>query len=207
MNFTKIKWILGISLVFLLILATNLIDRKSYHQMKDTVENIYEDRLVAKNILFEISLLTQEKVLAIAQSDTAFFQTRNGKVNDRISELSDKYEECDLTPKEAEAFEVLQTNLEDLKGLESGYLQIEDPELKAEREAAMLKDLKKIEENFVTITEIQLEEGKRQMFVGKQAVESIELLNKMEFYLLVVLAVIVQIIVLYKRRTTKKAEN
>jgi len=51
--FNKIKWTLGILMVFVLIVTTNLIDRNNFVRVKDSVVSIYEDRLVAKNLILE----------------------------------------------------------------------------------------------------------------------------------------------------------
>lgn len=71
--FNKIKWILGISVVFLLIITTNLIDRNNFITVRDSVATIYEDRLIAKDIVFDISLLINEKKLANVLEDSIFF--------------------------------------------------------------------------------------------------------------------------------------
>jgi hypothetical protein len=44
--FNRLKWILGILMVFVVILATNLLDRNNFLRVRDSVVAIYEDRLV-----------------------------------------------------------------------------------------------------------------------------------------------------------------
>jgi hypothetical protein len=70
--YNKIKWVLGILMVFVLIVATNLIDRSNFIQVRDSVVTIYEDRLIANDLIFEISKLVQEKEIAVALSDSIF---------------------------------------------------------------------------------------------------------------------------------------
>jgi len=50
--YNKAKWILGILMVFVLIIATNLIDKNNFLKVRDSVVTIYEDRLVAKDLIF-----------------------------------------------------------------------------------------------------------------------------------------------------------
>jgi len=52
--YNKVKWVLGILIVFILILATNLIDRNNFIRVKDSVVTIYEDRLIASDLVFEM---------------------------------------------------------------------------------------------------------------------------------------------------------
>lgn len=59
--YNKIKWVLGIFMVFFLIVATNLIDRDNFIRVNNSVQTIYEDRLVAQGLIFEFSTLIQEK--------------------------------------------------------------------------------------------------------------------------------------------------
>lgn len=70
--FNKIKWVLSILMVFVLIVTTNLIDRNNFIRVKDSVVTIYEDRLIAKDLIFEMSKAVQEKEVAVAASDTTF---------------------------------------------------------------------------------------------------------------------------------------
>src|SRR5690606_29299306 len=72
--YNKIKWILGILMVFVLIITTNLIDRNNFIRVRDSVVTIYEDRLIANDLIFEISKLVQEKEMAVAMSDSVFFE-------------------------------------------------------------------------------------------------------------------------------------
>jgi hypothetical protein len=42
-------------MIFILIITTNLIDKSNFTRVKDSVVAIYEDRLIANNLIFEIS--------------------------------------------------------------------------------------------------------------------------------------------------------
>ena len=66
--FTKIKWVLSVLLVFFLILATNLIDKDNFRRVKNSIVTIYEDRLVANDLIFELSQLVHQKELAAAKT-------------------------------------------------------------------------------------------------------------------------------------------
>lgn len=52
--YNKLKWILGITLIFVLIIATNLIDRNNFVRISNVVTTIYEDRLIASDLIFEM---------------------------------------------------------------------------------------------------------------------------------------------------------
>ena len=75
--YNKIKWTLGIILIFVLIIATNLIDKNNFVRVRDSVVTIYEDRLIANDLIFEILKSVQQKELAILLSDSTFFENQN----------------------------------------------------------------------------------------------------------------------------------
>ena len=51
----KIRWFLAVSLVFVVVLATNLIDKNNFEKVEQSVDNIYNERLLAKEILLELA--------------------------------------------------------------------------------------------------------------------------------------------------------
>lgn len=57
----RLKWVAAFLLVFVLIIGTNLLDRRHLQQMEATVESIYEDRLVAKELIFKMDRIIHEK--------------------------------------------------------------------------------------------------------------------------------------------------
>jgi hypothetical protein len=194
----KVKWILGISVVFFSILATNLIDRMSFQRVKDSVVAIYEDRLVAKDLVFELSLLVHEKEVAQASNDDAFFSDRNAAVNDSIEQLTIKFLRTEMTEREARVFNNLQLNLVKLKSIENSMT------LEKELEKGDFKSqVVRIKENLHDLSKIQLIEGKRQVFLSERAMDTVDLFTKLEISFLIVLAVLVQIIVIYRPKQSK----
>jgi hypothetical protein len=186
--FNKIKWVLGLSLVFILILATNLIDRDNFRKVRNSIVTIYEDRIVANDLLFEYLQLIHEKELAVASSNNTFFATRNQEVQREIASLTEKYRTTKLTNKEASVFESLQNDLAELEKMEAAS------EVNSE---AYRTRLSATQEKLSELSKIQLKEGKNQMTLSKEAVADVELFTQLEIYFLFFLAIIVQIIVLY----------
>ena len=126
MIFNKIKWFLGISMVFFLIVATNLIDRQNFREVRDTALGIYDDRLLTKNVLFKLSMLTHEKALANARMNINYYNGRNKEVDRLIWEQIDAFHEAGLNPKEAKIIERLETALKKMEQLEMKYVENPD---------------------------------------------------------------------------------
>ncbi len=187
----KLKWVLGVLLVFFLILATNLIDRDNFRRVKDSIVTIYEDRLVANDLIYELSLLIHKKELAIASSDNDFFEGPNERVNEKIDIMIEKYLTTKLTDREARIFGLLQVDLNNLYKIEAAA----DLDINAYQDQLSI-----IKDNLYELSKIQLEEGKNQMLISKEAFKDVELFTRLEIYLLIFLAIIIQVIILYKPR-------
>ncbi|MDH7911125.1 MCP four helix bundle domain-containing protein [Winogradskyella sp. SYSU M77433] len=191
--FNKVKWILGILIVFVLIITTNLIDRNNFVRVRDSVVTIYEDRLIVKGIIYDISKTIQEKELAVAKSDTSFFDAENPKINKELEVLISNYEKTKLTDEENKNFNDLKAHLKDLKASEQQFI---DSELSDK--SAINNDINAIKANLDDLSRIQLDEGNKQMAISKRAIDTVELFTQMEIYFLIFLALLIQIIIIYQ---------
>ncbi len=191
--FTKLKWILGIVIVFVLILGTNLIDRDSFVRMRDSVVTIYEDRIIASDIIFDMSQLIHDKEIALATGNTAFYSSNNQSINDRLADLSSRYDHTTLTEDEQLVWRRVKSSINqlkerELKFAESGFV---DP-------VPVQGQIDKIHEHLEALAKIQVVEGERQKNLSQEVVDTVELFTHIEIYMLVFLAVLVQIIILYR---------
>ncbi len=184
--YNKIKWVLGILIVFVIIVCTNLIDRNNFIRVKDSVVTIYEDRLIAHDIIVEMLIKVQEKELAYATKDSSFFEEKNSEVNTKLNGLISRYEQTKLTTEEQEYFEQLKTNFETLFTIESSSTPLQNSGV-----------MKSIKENLNHLSKVQLNEGNRQMTISKRAINTVELFTEIEIYLLAFLAIVIQIIIMY----------
>ena len=193
MNFyNKIKWVLGILMVFILIITTNLIDRTNFTQIRDSAVTIYEDRLLAKNYIFEISKLIHKKELALAKEDAAFFKQGNKLINSSIKDYIDKFENTKLTTKENKVFENFKNDFQNLEESESKFLSNND---NGSKKIESL--ITKLKTNLDDLSHIQINEGKRQISISEKAISTVELFTRLEIYILIFLAIVIQIVVMY----------
>lgn len=191
--YNKIKWVLGILVVFMLIITTNLIDRNNFLRVRDSAVAIYEDRLVAKDLIFDLSKSIQEKEIAVALADSAFFIERNDQINIDIQQLIASFEKTGLTREEGNLFKEFKENLQTLRKSEAEYI------LRGFSEKGdLINQFTVLRENLDDLSDIQMSEGKRQMTISIKAMDTVELFTQLEIYMLIFLAVIIQIIILYK---------
>ncbi len=199
MNKEKIKWFAGLLLVFFVILATNRIDQANFNKVEDSIVTIYEDRLVVKDLIFKIGSLLEEKRMALATSDTAFFRQRNAVVNAEIDHLLRLFRETRLTEAEDRTLTSFGKQMENLQTDET---ELGNPgTLMATNELGIQLDI--LKRQIQTLSEIQLSEGKRQLLIGSQAIQSSKLLLQVELIVLIVLALGIQFLVLPKPRKEK----
>jgi hypothetical protein len=190
--FTKIRWVASILLVFFIVLMTNIIDRDNFNRLSYSVTTMYEDRIVASDLLFDISKIIKEKQIATLTSDINFFQNQNDKLNQEIDQLVANYELTKLTEKERLTLNQLQAELKVLKQKEKSPGNLSNAEV--------LKSIKKIDEHLYKLSKIQLQEGKQQLFISNRAKDTIRLYTQAEIIFLILMAVLVQIIILYKQK-------
>ncbi|UKM65053.1 MCP four helix bundle domain-containing protein [Flavobacteriaceae bacterium GSB9] len=196
--YNKIKWVLGILMVFVLIVATNLIDRNNFVRVKESVETIYEDRLIAKDLIFEMSQAVQEKELALVLPDSVFYKGQNAKVNQAIQGLISTFETTKLTLEEGDVFDTLKENFKALKEEEASFVNSSFTD-----KNRVTKRVAEINGNLQVLSDIQITEGKRQMSITKRALDTVELFTQIEIYILVFLAIVIQIIVMYKPKRSE----
>jgi hypothetical protein len=200
--FNKVKWILGILIVFVLIVTTNLIDKNNFIRVRDAVVTIYEDRVVASDLIFDLSKSVQEKEIAAALLDTTFFYNRSEQLDKNILELLSRYDQTKLTKKEKKTLNNLKSDFEDLKISENILINSNFIEKRS-----FFNTISDIQENLYNLSKIQLSEGKRQMSISKKAVDKLEIFTQIEIYLLAVLAIVIQIIILYKPKQRQETNS
>ncbi len=198
--FDKIKWVSAVLLVFFIILTTNLVDRHNFNSLRNSIVTIYEDRIVASDLIFEMGLLIQEKEMALASENASFFQERNEKVNLEFQQLIAQYKETKLTDEERAIFSNLKENVNRLKQKEKASDNFEE----GNREA-LFKTISNIVQDLYDLSKVQLKEGRREMERSKRAMETVTLFTQIEIIILIVIAVLIQILILYNPSKKRKS--
>ncbi|MEK6481523.1 MCP four helix bundle domain-containing protein [Catalinimonas sp. 4WD22] len=191
--YNKIKWVLSILLVFIIVLTTNLIDRDNFNRLRQSIVTIYEDRLIVNDLIYEMTSLIQDKQIALLKSDSVFFQQQSRQINNKIEAIIARYEETKITQEEGIIFDRFKENIERLADIEAEYMASG-----FENEESMMNQIITLKENLYDLSKIQLKEGKRQMDFSQRTMDTIELFTQIEIIFLVVMAVLIQIIILYK---------
>ena len=182
-------------MVFAIVLTTNLIDKDNFNRLRYSVNTIYEDRIVANDLIFDMVLLLHEKEIAIERADSIFWKKKNDETNQDITKLIERYEQTKLTYQEEIAFTRLKRDLQKLTKIEKSYL---DSGLGTGVKVDMLYVIGDIKQHLSDLSKVQLEEGKKQLLLSNETMEDIDFFTQAETIFLIVLAVLVQIIIMYK---------
>jgi hypothetical protein len=196
-HFQKIKIAAASLVVFLLVLATNIMDNNHFDIVQRSLETVLDDRLVAKDYIYKISRQIHLKNKLLYTSDSEQMAKANQKANDSIQTLVAKYAATELTPKEAQYFESLENNLDKLFQLEKQLYSNSSSDQVAAIEKAETY-FTRISSNLDVLSEVQLAEGKRQIHYSNRAIENSNLIARLEIGALIVIGLIIQIFIFFK---------
>jgi len=159
---------------------------------------IYEDRLVVKGLIFDMTNILHEKELAIVRNDSLFYKNKVGQLNNEMDLLISKFENTNLTKQERKSLDDLKDEHRTLVQKEKGLTHFDEKKLEV-----LKAGIVRLQDNLKSLSNIQLKEGRKQMSISKKAVSTVELFTQIEIYFLVFLAIVIQLIVMYQ---PKKSE-
>jgi hypothetical protein len=136
-----------------------------------------------------------KKELAYITNDSIYLKSENDRINAEISDLLVLFDRTKATEKEVVILNDLRENHASLILLESSLL-IQDTLYSAN----CVQIFSAINANIVELANEQVKEGRIQKFNARTAVDSINLFSKIEIYMLIILAILLQGIILYSPR-------
>lgn len=193
----KIKWIAGLLIVFVLIISTNLLDRREFKTIKQAVTNIYEDRMVTQDLIFKITLLLEEKSIALASSDAAFFVSKNNKINTEIVQHVKEFRTTNLTDEETKNLTDFQSHLEDLIKLEPQFTDSNSASLSRQTRQVLADPVADLKQELYELSKIQMQEGERELKYATKSADRVSSVATVEIGFLVIIGLIIQFIILY----------
>ncbi len=191
---------LALAVVFLLVLATNRLDHRHFSTVQNTVNSVFEDRVVAQDYIYRLNNLFQEKRLFLGLYDSL---AEGSRENAHIDELLTDFGNTKLTTKESFYFKELQKNFEGLSALEQSINNCTDGMTENSR-VKMESSLQRIMVNLNDLALTQLTEGRQLTETAKKSLDTNNLLSNLEIIFLIVIGIVVQVIVFYPTKKTKK---
>lgn len=179
-----------------LVYAMSETNLNSFNNVKNSIEEIYEDRLVVNGMIYELAGFLHAKEVALASQDYDFFANQNTKINKQAFVIIDAFKKTYLTDFEAFTLEHFETGLHELVALEQEISFSDNRPIDTDAIATLMIDLKELNRDLDKLSEIQLAEGKNKLAISKKAAESMDTYRSLEKYFLIITAVLIFIIIL-----------
>lgn len=187
----RIKIGLAFAIVFLLVLATNRLDKRRFVTISNTLTSVYEDRLVAKGYLYELNTIfhEQEKLL-VTSSDTV----PQNVYHNTVKSIIEAYKSTKLTNEERSAFSNFQQHFKELQVLEESASDVQSEDIKP----VLLRQINRIQNDLDVLAKIQLDEGESLTKFAQSSLETSSNISKIEIAVIILIGIVVQFIIFYK---------
>ncbi|WP_421876432.1 MCP four helix bundle domain-containing protein [Marinoscillum sp.] len=194
----KLKAVTALIVVFLLVLATNLMDKKHLEMVENSLTSVYKDRLLAKDYLYKISRQLQQKRNVLRQQDLNQIERTIEAADDSLQTLMNLYEQTKMTGDEHQRLLELKHIEDNLIRKENLLFNTKDQvEMEAVKEEVILTHedmILKIDQLFA----IQMKEGKRQIDNSNRAIDRSNFIAQLEIGALIVIGLILQFLIFFK---------
>lgn len=172
---------------FLLVLASNLLDRKYFSTIQETVKSIYDDRIVVQDYIYQLQDMAHEK-------EIAFIKGENLEENKDIKVLLNDFSKTKLTRDEARLLKQLDHQFAGLEPLE---LAISTKDVSQAEKVKALDQLDRIHRTLDGLERIQLEQGGVLTQLSEKNLRVNKMLSNLEIAFLTIIGVSILILVFY----------
>ncbi|RED97913.1 MCP four helix bundle domain-containing protein [Marinoscillum furvescens] len=174
--------------VFILFLMTCVLNKVHLTQLEESLEAIYQDRLMANGYIYQLADLLHQKEALLVTADS-YQAEQNLQLNDSIASLISSYEKTRLTKEEAQVFEALKKHLRIAEKLEA----------QNEAQPALVATIKtrygNAQNALHQLSGIQLYEGKNVLKASNQTIASNRMTVQLEIGLLIILGLMIHFVV------------
>lgn len=193
----RIRAGVALVIVFLLIIATNQIDSHHFSIVRNTLTTVYEDRILVKNYIYNISRLLDKKQNALRFENPGQLDSLNSASNDSIRTLVSKFGKTYLTEQEAVHFQSLENSLNSLFNYELQLnTDIVDDKLPTIDVIDNYYD--RIFQDLDALSKIQIEESQREIMQSNKSIDTSDLISRIEIGVLIFIGILLQLLIFLK---------
>lgn len=192
---SKIVFVLGLLFAFLLIFFSGRANLTHYEKIQHSIEEIYEDRLVVKGFIFELSSLLHQKEIANISGDKSFYTHTNPSVNLEMEKLLDAFRKTKLTHLEKQTLDKFSEDFNNLRSVEKKITQSDQDHLSRPQATLISEQFRNLHNDLKTLSKIQLAEGKHKLDVSKRASKSMRVYARVENVMLLIFVILVLAII------------
>ncbi|WP_422083366.1 hypothetical protein [Ulvibacterium sp.] len=186
-----------LAIAFLLVLASNRLNRRNFSTVEHTVNSVFEDRVVAQDYIYRLNNLFHQKEMSLEVSEREELQS---VADDNIVPLFENFAKTKLTQDESVYFKRLKENYWELQKLEKAFFADQEPKAGLGiKEMEVL--LKKINENLNRLSEVQLSESLQLTQLSQKSLKMNQLLSMLEVVFLVIIGILFLLIVFHREKS------
>lgn len=189
--YNRINIGLALAIVFLLVFATNRLDKRHFETVQNTVISLHTDRVIAQDLIYKMNLIIYNKQLSLLGENS---KNVSNNLNDDFNLLIENFSETKLTKKESQIFEKLQGDFKTLTNLETKKL---------ENKEELLANINIIKSDLIKLSEIQIKESKSLTSIAQKSLDTTNLMSNLEIGFLVLIGLIIQFTIFYRVKKSK----
>ncbi|TMM32398.1 hypothetical protein FDT66_02725 [Polaribacter aestuariivivens] len=184
---------LSLAIVFLLVLATNRIDKRHFETVQNTLNTIHNDRILAQDYVYKMSGILHQKRILLLDS-TAI--DKEIVLNTQFETLIDVFAKTKLTTNESKKFKSLQKNFNELN-------KIEQSNFNSGNNKNVTKYLDALETDLNNLALIQVSESKNLISIAQKSLDNNKFISNLEIGFLILVGFIVQFVIFYRVKKQK----
>lgn len=194
--YNRINIGLALTIVLLLVFATNRIDKRHFETVQNTITTLHTDRVVAQDFIYKMNtIIYQKQLLNLEES------AKNSDLTEDFYALLENFEQTKLTQKEAKIFEKLKTDFAQLilteKKVAEGSMQKD----------LLINSLNSIKIDLVDLSEIQISESELLTSLAQKSLDTNNLMSNLEIGFIILIGLLLQYTIFYRVKKTKKTLN
>lgn len=183
--------------VFLLVFATNRIDKRHFETVQDTLKTVYEDRVVVQDYVYKMNNIMHQKQLQLKDSSTTDNQNN---LNKEFATLINVFSTTGLTRNESKTFNDLKRNFENLKRTEIKT----DGSVNSKK---LIQNIEVIKTDLNNLALIQVSESRTMIGVAQKSLDTNKLISNLEIIFLILTGVLVQFTIFYRVKTSNRVSS
>lgn len=192
---TKIKIGMSLLMVLFLVFFTNRLDQQYYSSIEDSLESIYDDRLLVQGYIHNLNKVFHRKQIEL------FSKTHQYEVDQpdelRADTLLDLFSRTRLSRVETTEFDRLNHNVEQLRNLEEKLSYKDSISYQDQKE--LNRRLSEVQVNLDRLSDIQLKEGEDLLSEARSSLERNALITRIEYMVLIVVGLVLQFLIVDRK--------
>lgn len=181
---------------FILVLASNRLNQRNFSTVEQSVNSVFEDRLVVQEYIYRLNNLFHKKELALAKNE---LNTNTLAESSDIEKILSDFAKTELTVKESRYLSDLRSSYSELQEMEKN-LSVKNASGSAEMKRDISSKLTRINNDLDELSEVQLSEGRQLTQRSQRSLGMNQLLSRLEIVFLVIIGILFLLIVFHREK-------